>query len=87
MKDLLTRVARECFGGSAAFLACPIAPGQGAPEGPSAGAADEGGSRDPLPERSTRNEEASRNPVVQEALDLFRGEITDVKLPGDREDK
>jgi len=82
VKDLLTRIAGECFSGAVAFQPCPVGreePGPGAGPDPGPGPAPR---EEASPGGRARRDEATEpSPVVQEMLELFRGEITEVKPP------
>ncbi len=83
-KAFLTRIARECFGPSFGFLVCPVETEKGPVENTPRSKPPENIS--PV-ESSPHIEEARKNPVVQTALELFDGAITDVKTLGEKPSK
>jgi DNA polymerase III subunit gamma/tau len=85
VQKLLSRVAGECFSGSMMFQPCAFRPDPGDGEGPGAAGAGRSGPQVPAdgkgaPDRE--GEEVRSHPVVQQTLELFSGEITEVKAPG-----
>jgi len=78
VRELLTRIGRECFSPTSMFRVRPLEE-QAAPSGEGA-AADPEQAVTPRPGDAPDLDRVRGNPAVKDALDLFHGTITEVKL-------
>jgi len=82
--ELLSRVAGECFSGTVAFHACPFQQEEGEVRAPPSDQGSPSLPVEPAEVDPPPGDEIKNDPTVQETLELFRGEITEVKPPEDK---